>query len=123
MLKSMLESRQAEQVIAYLTKMDETKRSKIIAEFVKDEPAVAADLLERMRTRGFVPRRRTRLRSRRPLPEASLQMRPVPVLLSDSLAAAQRRAVPRYKRKNISARPISPDCCATATVRARLAGN
>jgi hypothetical protein len=35
--------------------MDESKRSKVIAEFVKDDPVVAADLLERLRTRGVVP--------------------------------------------------------------------
>jgi hypothetical protein len=54
-LRSMLETRQGEQVIAYLSKMDESKRSKIVAEFVKDDPALAADLLERLRTRGMAP--------------------------------------------------------------------
>jgi hypothetical protein len=54
-LKSLLEGRQVDQVIAYLSKMDESKRTKVIAEFVKDEPAVAADLLERLRTRGMTP--------------------------------------------------------------------
>lgn len=54
-LGALLEARQTEQVVAYLTRMDESKRSKIIAEFVKDAPTVAADLLERIRTRGLNP--------------------------------------------------------------------
>lgn len=51
-LKALLDSKQTDQVIAYLAKMDESKRGKVLAEFIKDEPAVAADLLERIRTRG-----------------------------------------------------------------------
>ena len=51
-LRSMLDGQQVEQVVAYLSRMDEGKRTKIIAEFVKDEPTTAADLLERLRTRG-----------------------------------------------------------------------
>lgn len=51
-LQALLGSGQTEQVIAYLAKMDEGKRSKVMAEFVKDSPPVAADLLERLRTRG-----------------------------------------------------------------------
>lgn len=54
-LQAMLESRNVDQVVAYLAKMDESKRSKVLAEFVKGEPAVAADLLERLRTRGLSP--------------------------------------------------------------------
>jgi len=52
------EKTRQEQVVAYLAKMDESKRSKIIAEFVKDPadgPALAADLLERLRLRGIGP--------------------------------------------------------------------
>lgn len=41
-----------DEVIAYLAKMDERKRSGIMSEFAKEQPAVAADLLERLRTRG-----------------------------------------------------------------------
>jgi hypothetical protein len=41
-----------EQAVAYLAKMDEGKRAKVVAEFVKDDPAMAAVLLERLRTRG-----------------------------------------------------------------------
>ncbi len=53
-LKAMLDQKQTEQVVAYLAKMEDGKRSKVMAEFVKDGPAMAADLLERLRTRGIV---------------------------------------------------------------------
>lgn len=56
-LQSLLQIGQQEQVTAYLANMDESKRSKIVAEFVKDNAAVAADLLERLRTRGIGPSR------------------------------------------------------------------
>ena len=55
-MKAMLEQRQSDQVVAYLAKMDEGKRSKVMAEFVKDGqagPGLAADLLERLRTWGI----------------------------------------------------------------------
>lgn len=52
MLQALISDHQTEQVIAYLAEMDESKRGKIVAEFVKDEPSLAADLLERLRTRG-----------------------------------------------------------------------
>ncbi len=51
-LQALLSIGQTEQVVAYLARMDESKRSKVMAEFVKDSPTVAADLLERLRTRG-----------------------------------------------------------------------
>lgn len=51
-LQALLSIGQHEQVVAYLANMDEGKRSKVVAEFVKDSPSVAADLLERLRTRG-----------------------------------------------------------------------
>lgn len=54
-LQSLITGRQMPQVVSYLAKMDEGKRSKVMAEFVKDDPAVAADLLERLRTRGMSP--------------------------------------------------------------------
>jgi hypothetical protein len=53
-LKAMLDQKQSDQVVAYLAKMDEGNRSKVVAEFVKDSPDVAAELLERLRTRGIV---------------------------------------------------------------------
>ena len=53
-LDALLQTRQVDQVVAYLARMEEGKRTKVIAEFVKDDPSVAADLLERLRTRGGV---------------------------------------------------------------------
>lgn len=44
------------QAVAYLDAMDERQRTKVVAEFVKDEPGLAARLLERLRTRGVVAR-------------------------------------------------------------------
>ncbi len=40
--------------VAYLDSMDERVRGKIIAEFVKGSPTLAADLLERLRTFGLL---------------------------------------------------------------------
>ena len=54
-LGALLAARQEDQVVAYLARMEEGKRSKIIAEFVKEDPSVAAELLERLRTRGAIP--------------------------------------------------------------------
>lgn len=42
-----------DQTVAYLNAMEEGARSKVISEFAKDDPKVAADLLERLRTRGI----------------------------------------------------------------------
>ena len=55
-MKAMLEQKQTDQVVAYLARMDEGKRSKVMAEFVKDGqagPGLAADLLERLRVWGI----------------------------------------------------------------------
>lgn len=52
MLRALMDSGQAEQAVAYLARMDESKRSKVVAEFVKDDPQLAASLLEKLRTRG-----------------------------------------------------------------------
>lgn len=41
------------QVVSYLNAMEERKRSSIIGEFEKIDPALAADLLERLRTYGL----------------------------------------------------------------------
>jgi hypothetical protein len=41
-----------DQVLAYLNAMQAESRTKVIKEFVKDDPRMAADLLERLRTRG-----------------------------------------------------------------------
>jgi hypothetical protein len=44
-----------ELVVAYLNAMQERQRNKIMAEFEKEDPALAAGLLERLRTRGLPP--------------------------------------------------------------------
>ncbi len=41
------------QVVAYLDAIEDRARVKIMAEFVKDQPDLAAQLLERLRTRGL----------------------------------------------------------------------
>lgn len=46
-----------EQVVSYLNALDESKRAKIVAEFAKGDPKLAADLLERLRTRGLIARK------------------------------------------------------------------
>lgn len=53
-LKALIDASQKHQAVSYLAKMEEGKRSKVIAEFVKDDAGLAADLLERLRTRGTV---------------------------------------------------------------------
>lgn len=52
MLESLMSQGSHDEVIAYLARMDERKRSAIVSEFAKEVPSVAADLLERLRTRG-----------------------------------------------------------------------
>lgn len=42
------------QAVAYLDAMPARTRSKVMAEFVADDPALAADLLERLRTYGII---------------------------------------------------------------------
>jgi hypothetical protein len=44
------------QTVAYLDALDERLRNKIMAEFVKDDPTLAAVLLERLRTHGVLTR-------------------------------------------------------------------
>ncbi len=39
--------------VAYLNAMKARQRTKVMAEFVKDDPVLAADLLERLRTKGL----------------------------------------------------------------------
>jgi hypothetical protein len=41
--------------VAYLNAMDEGVRAKVVQEFLKEEPKVAADLLEALRTSGVPP--------------------------------------------------------------------
>lgn len=45
-----------EQVVAYLNAMQERTRTRIIDDFLQDQPEVATDLLERLRTRGLAAR-------------------------------------------------------------------
>lgn len=45
-----------EQVVAYLNALQERARNKIMAEITASDPALAADLLERLRTRGQIAR-------------------------------------------------------------------
>jgi Skp family chaperone for outer membrane proteins len=59
MLMALLDLGQRDQVVAYLANLEEGKRSKVLAEFIKTEPPVAAELLERLRTRGLGDRPRT----------------------------------------------------------------
>ena len=40
-------------VVSYLNSMDSRSRVKIVNEFIQDDPKLAADLLERLRTRGL----------------------------------------------------------------------
>src|SRR5262245_38091422 len=51
-LAELLAQNKQDEVISYLNAMDERARSKVLAEFNKADPRVAADLLERLRTRG-----------------------------------------------------------------------
>ncbi|MEM9063927.1 MAG: hypothetical protein AAGB51_00390 [Planctomycetota bacterium] len=49
------DSEQMITVIAYLDALPDRQRSKVMNEFVKQDPALAADLLERLRTKGLPP--------------------------------------------------------------------
>lgn len=42
----------ADQVVSYLNAMEDRARTKVVAEFIKEDPKLAADLLERLRMRG-----------------------------------------------------------------------
>jgi hypothetical protein len=55
-LKQLIDARQVDQVVAYLNAMQERARTRIVDEFLKDDPKVAADLLERLRMRGLTQR-------------------------------------------------------------------
>jgi hypothetical protein len=51
-LQTLIDQQQVDQVVSYLDAMQERTRTKVMDEFVKADPKVAADLLERLRTRG-----------------------------------------------------------------------
>ena len=53
MLNSMLEEGKKEEVVAYISEMAARSRTKLISQFQTQDPAVAADLLERLRTYGI----------------------------------------------------------------------
>lgn len=55
-LQELLDLKQVDQVVSYLNAMQERTRTKIIDEFIKSDPKVATDLLERIRTRGILAR-------------------------------------------------------------------
>lgn len=52
-LKSLLDAKQEAQVVAYLAAMQERPRGRIMTEFIKEDPKLAATLLERLRARGL----------------------------------------------------------------------
>jgi hypothetical protein len=52
MMNALITAGQKEQVVSYLNALAPRTSSKLIAEFEKDDPAVASDLLERLRLRG-----------------------------------------------------------------------
>lgn len=52
-LAELLAQNKHDEVVSYIDAMDERARSKVLAEFNKVDPRVAADLLERLRTRGI----------------------------------------------------------------------
>jgi hypothetical protein len=52
----LIEQGEIEQVVAYINAMQERTRTRIIDEFLRDQPAVATDLLERLRLRGLAAR-------------------------------------------------------------------
>lgn len=54
-LMAMLQEKQHDQVISFLNKMEEGKRVKVMAEFVKEDAALAADLLQRLQARSITP--------------------------------------------------------------------
>ncbi len=51
-LQPLLDAGQIDQVVAYLDGVQDRTRTKVIDEFIKADPRLAADLLERLRTRG-----------------------------------------------------------------------
>ncbi len=54
--QQLITEKKTDDVVSYLNAMDEDQRTKIVAVFVEEDPRVAADLLERLRTRGMVSR-------------------------------------------------------------------
>jgi hypothetical protein len=55
-LRQLIDLKQTDQAVAYLNAMQERTRTRIIDEFLKDDPKLATELLERLRTRGVLAR-------------------------------------------------------------------
>jgi len=53
-LQELIAKNQKDQVVAYLNAMQDRTRTKVIDEFIKSDPKLAADLLERVRTLGLL---------------------------------------------------------------------
>lgn len=52
-LQALIDQKQTDQAVQYLSAMGERGRNKILGEFIKSDERLAADLLERLRTRGI----------------------------------------------------------------------
>lgn len=52
-LQALIDQQRVEQAVLYLSAMSERARSRILAEFIKADQALAASLLEQLRTRGI----------------------------------------------------------------------
>lgn len=50
---TLIQDGETDQVITYLAAMQTRKATEVVAEFEKEDPTLAADLLERLRTHGF----------------------------------------------------------------------
>lgn len=55
-LREVLDAGGIDQVVSYLDGMQDRTRTRVIDEFIKDDAKLAADLLERLRSRGVEPR-------------------------------------------------------------------
>jgi colicin import membrane protein len=53
-LQQLIDAKDVDQAVAYLNAMQERTRARVIDEFIKSDPKVATDLLERLRTRGMI---------------------------------------------------------------------
>jgi pentatricopeptide repeat protein len=54
MMAALIKNGKTDEVVAYLNAMEERGRGKVMTEFNKADPKLAADLLERLRTRGLL---------------------------------------------------------------------
>jgi hypothetical protein len=52
-IRQLIDDGSLEQAVAYLNAMQERTRTKLIDEIIKDDPKLATELLERLRTRGL----------------------------------------------------------------------